>query len=104
MDVQHIGWHKQGSADEVFILVDVPDSKGLHPDYFFEHQCLMLYGRRTGKLRAKLIPYYDAFSLRMFGRGKHREYIACKPNLNQVKFKHLIPQVEKHLSWALLTV
>ena len=104
MDVQHIGWHRQGNADEVFILVDVPDSKGLTPDYFFEHKCLMLYGRRTGKLRAKIIPYHDAWSLRMFGKDKYREYRRCNPSLNQVKFKHLIPQVEKHLSWALLAI
>ena len=55
MQVHHIGWHRQGSADEVIIIVDVPHKEALTPDYFFEHQCLMLYGRRTGKLRSKLI-------------------------------------------------
>ena len=104
MNVQHIAWHRQGNADEVCILVDIPDHNGLTPDYFFEHYCLMLYGRRTGKLRAKIIPYYDAWSMRMFGKDKYREYVTCKPDLHQVKFKHLIPQVEKHLSWAMLKV
>jgi len=103
MNVRYIGWHRQGSADEVCIIVDIPDNVNLTPDYFFEHKCLMLYGRRTGKLRAKLITLYDAFNFRWY-RGHNREYTICKPNLNQVKFKHLIPQIEKHLSWAILSV
>jgi len=102
MKIRELFWHKQASADEVCIIVDVPDSCGLSTDYFFEHKCLVLYGRRTGKLRAKLIPFYDAFKFRGY-RGHNMEYSVCKPDLNQVKFKHLIPQVEKHLSWAILS-
>lgn len=103
MRVHHIGWHRQGSADEVIIIVDVPYHESLSPDYFFEHECLMLYGRRTGKLRSKLIPYFDVFGLRI-NRGRNREYAICKPDLNQVKFKHLIPQVEQHLAWTILKI
>ena len=103
MKVLDLSWLKQGNADQVCIYVDIPYHKPLDPDYFVDMQILKLYGRRTGKLRAKIMPYFEMYEDIKHMR-EHGQYIRCNPDLNAVKFKHLTPQVEKHLSWALLSV
>lgn len=103
MNVLNIFWLKQGNADQVCLYVDIPYHKPLDPDYFVDMQVLKLYGRRTGKLRAKIIPYFDMYE-EIKKQMQYGEYSACQPDLNAVKFKHLVPQVEKHLSWAMLSV
>ena len=103
MNILNLTWLKQGNADQVCMYIDIPYTKILSPDYFADMKILKLYGRRTGKLRAKIIPYFE-----MYEDIKHQtqygEYSTCAPDLNAVKFKHLVPQVEKHLSWAMLSV
>jgi len=103
MNVLNLTWLKQGNADQVCLYVDIPYHKPFCEDYFVNMQILKLYGRRTGKLRAKIIPYFDMYE-DIKQQTQYGKYITCKADLNLVKFKHLIPQVEKHLSWALLIV
>lgn len=103
MNVLHLYWLKQGNADQVCIFVDIPQNVELSPDYFGDTKLLKLYGKRTGKLRAEIIPYFQLSKdiTKLYHNGN---YTSCKDGLNVVKFKHLIPQVEKHLSWAMLSV
>ena len=103
MNVLNLTWLKQGNADQVCIFIDIPYHKPFNPDYFLDMQILKLYGRRTGKLRAKIIPYFEMYE-DIKNQTQYGKYITCRPDLNLVKFKHLIPQVEKHLSWSLLAV
>ena len=103
MKLLNLTWLKQGNADQVYLYVDIPYHKPLCEDYFANMQILKLYGRRTGKLRAKIIPYFEMYE-DIKQQTQYGKYITCKADLNLVKFKHLIPQVEKHLSWALLAV
>ncbi len=103
MNILNICWFKQGNADQVCIFVDIPQKLKLDPDYFTDMKVLKLYGRRTGKLRAKIIPYFEMYE-DMKHQTRYGEYNTCEPDLNAVKFKHLIPQVEKHLSWAMLSI
>ncbi len=103
MNILNLTWLKEGNADQVCVYVNIPYTKLINPDYFWDMKILKLYGRRTGKLRAKIIPYFDMYE-DIKKQTQYGRYINCKADLNLVKFKHLIPQVEKHLSWALLTV
>lgn len=103
MNIFNLVWLKQRNADQVCVFVDIPYHKKLSEDYFTDMKILKLYGRRTGKLRAKIIPYYNMYE-DMKDLTQHGQYITCRADLNQVKFKHLIPQVEKHLSWAILSI
>jgi hypothetical protein len=96
---EYVGW-TMGNEDQVMILVSLPE-KPLNPDMLFEDNTLMLYGRRTGKLRAKLISRYDEMvklSDLKLNKG-YGEY--C---INNRKLKHLLPQIEKHYTWAILSV
>lgn len=103
MNVLNLTWLKQGNADQVCMFIDIPYHKTLDEDYFVNMKILKLYGRRTGKLRAKIIPYFEMYE-DIKQQTQYGQYITCKPDLNLVKFKHLIPQIEKHLSWSLLIV
>lgn len=105
MNVLHISWLKQGSADQVSIFVDVPFPRNLQldPEYYSERKVLKLYGKRTGKLRAKVISWFE-MTKDISQIYKTYENNRCYDRLDIVKFKHLIPQVEKHLSWAMLSV
>jgi hypothetical protein len=98
ININYVGW-TMGNEDKVMILVSLPE-KPLNPDMLFENTTLMLYGRRTGKLRAKLISSYD--QMLMFGNHRinngYGQY--C---INNRKLKHLLPQIEKHYTWAVLS-
>ena len=94
-----VGWSVD-NEDNVIILVKLPHGP-LTPDSLFDDKTLMLYGRRTGKLRAKLIPWIDNNTVMIEAKiQKHYETVSMKHR----KLKHLLPQIEKHLSWALLAV
>ena len=104
MNVLHVYWLKQGNADQVCIFVGIPQDIELpSPDSFEDTKILKLYGKRTGKLRAEIIPFFQTYTdiNKLYRNGN---YISCKDGREAVKFKHLIPQVEKHLSWAMLFV
>lgn len=104
MNILNLTWLKEGNADQVCMYVDIPYHQTLDEDYLFlKKKILKLYGRRTGKLRAKIIPYFDMYT-DINKQTQYGRYITCGADLNRVKFKHLIPQVEKHLSWAMLSV
>ena len=104
MNILNLTWLKEGNADQVCMYVDIPYHQTLDEDYhFLKKKILKLYGRRTGKLRAKIIPYFDMYE-DIKKQTQYGRYITCGADLNRVKFKHLIPQVEKHLSWAMLSV
>lgn len=99
----YLTWLKQGNADQICMYVDIPYTKPISPDYWADMKILKLYGRRTGKLRAKIIPYFEMYE-DIKQQTQYGKYITCTPDLNAVKFKHLTPQIEKHLSWAMLCV
>lgn len=103
MNILNLTWLKEGNADQVCVYINIPYTKLMNPDYFWDMKILKLYGRRTGKLRAKIIPYFDMYE-DIKKQTQYGRYINCKADLNLVKFKHLIPQVEKHLSWAILSI
>jgi len=102
MNILNICWFQQGNADQVSIFLDIPQKVKLDPDYFTELKVLKLYGHRKGKLRSIVVPYFQMIEDVKTLRQKW-DYNGCSNDLNVVKFKHLIPQVEKHLSWAILS-
>ena len=100
IDVEYLGWCQRGSADDVVIVVDVPDTKPLNPDSFLDSKALVLYGRRNGKLRSKLVSRLDTFQVIL----EYRERGYEKYGFGLKKLKHLESEIEKHMTWAMLQV
>lgn len=101
MNIKYLGWREKGNEDNVVIIVDLPDHEPLNSDSFFDSKSLVIYGRRNGKLRSKLISYYDASHVMIDyrNRGYSGPY-----GLDQKKLKHLRSEIDKHLSWAMLSI
>lgn len=101
MNIEYLGWREKGNEDNVVIVVNVTDYKPLNPDSFLDSKSLVIYGRRNGKLRSKLISRLDTFQviLDYRNRGYDGPY-----GLAQKKLKHLRGEIDKHLSWAMLSI
>ena len=98
IDIDYIGW-TEGNEDKVVIFVNLPHTP-INPDSLFEDSILMLSGRRTGKLRAKKLSTIDSWAIRAT-HTQDTKYRKCF--IENRKLKHLLPQIEKHYTWALLS-
>lgn len=97
---EYLGWCQRGNSDDVVIVINVPDTRPLNPDSLIESKSLLIYGRRNGKLRSKLISRFDTFQTILDYRERGYE----KYGFNLKKLKHLETEIKKHMTWAMLQI
>lgn len=101
--IYFLGHQERGNSDNVYVIVEVPCEKEIYPELLFDQKALVLYGKRTGKLRCKTITYLDRSEYR-YRAVMELEYMDKSDLYRSKKFAKVREQVEKHLVWALLKV
>ena len=101
--IYFLGHQQRGNSDNVYAIVEVPCEKEIYPDLLFDQKALVLYGRRNGKLRCKIIEYLDRSEYR-YRAVMELDYMDKSHLYKTKKFAKIREQVEKHLVWALLKV
>ena len=103
MNVTFLGWQNNGNADNVCVIVEMPCGKDIYPELLLDQKALVLYGRRNGKLRCKVIQYLDCLDVKWkyIDKGKYRDHLHLykEPIFDKVR-----EQVEKHYTWNLVSL
>ena len=98
-----LGHQEQGNSDNVVVIVEVPCEKDIYPDLLIDQKALLLYGRRNGKLRCKIINYLDFFDVK-YKYIDRQNYVDKSWLYDTEKYAKVKEQVEKHLSWEMLRI
>ena len=101
--IYFLGHQERGNSDNVYAIVQLPFKKELYPELLVDQKALVLYGRRNGKLRCKVINYLDCTEYR-YNAVSQLDYMDKSDLYKTKQFAKVREQVEKHLVWALLKV
>jgi hypothetical protein len=101
--IYFLGHQERGNSDNVYVIVEVPCDKEIYPEILFDQKALVLYGKRNGRLRCKIITYLDRSEYR-YRAVMELDYMDKSHLYKTKKFANVREQVEKHLVWTLLKV